>query len=438
MAIDSQLEKVQIELKETDVCTRKMEAKYTADLVNTAFKDSIKEAGKYAQLPGFRKGKAPATLILNKYKDYILDDVVKMLRQAAFRKLAENKDLDIVSFGQIKEEAKPENGKDYTFSMDVEIAPEFDLPEYKGLKVKVEEKETLDEHYEAQLKYIKNLYAEFLSVEDPAISGDMLKVSYDSDFELPADASASLKRAVKSDEGWFYLSEPEQIPGLLKAMTGVKKGEEVKFQADFPADWREPALAGKSVNFTVKVAEIQRRVPIESEEKLAEKLGMENVEKMHEFLKKKAENELEEAKKAQIRGKVAEQIVSAVSDFAMPKGVLDMAAQREFSRIADQLVRKEEDVEKFKAEKDKHLEDARKAAGARMKKFFILRKIAKVENITVSDEEVQMQIRQMSAYLGYKEKDVRKMLDSNGGYTEIQSNILMDKVIGFIADQAQV
>ena len=72
-----------------------------------------------------------------------------------------------------------------------------------------------------------------------------------------------------------------------------------------------------------------------------------------------------------------------------------------------------------------------------MKRFFILRKIANAENITVSDEEVDMQIRQMSAYLGYKEKEVRKMLDSNGGYSEIQSDILMSKVVGFIADQAK-
>ena len=437
MAIESLLDKVQIEIKEVDACTRTMEAKYTAEQVDGAFKDAVKAAGKYAQLPGFRKGKAPAALILSKYKDYILDDVTKLLQQNAFQKLTANKDLDIVSFGQIKAEAKPESGKDYAFSMDVEIAPSFELPEYKGITVKVEQKETLDEHYEAQLKYIKNLYAEFLSVEDPAVAGDMLKVSYDSDFELPEDASVALKRAVKNDEGWFYLTEPEQIPGMLKAMTGAKKGDEVKFKADFPADWREAALAGKSVNYTVKVVEVQRRVPVESEEKLAEKLGMENVEKMHDFLKKKAENELEEAKKAEIREKAAEQVISKVADFEIPKGVLGMATQREFSRIADQLVRKQEDVEKFKAEKDKHLEDAKKAATARMKRFFILRKIANAENITVSDEEVDMQIRQMSAYLGYKEKEVRKMLDSNGGYSEIQSDILMSKVVGFIADQAK-
>lgn len=437
MSIDSLLEKVQIELKKTDACTRKMDARYSVELVDAAFKDAVKEAGKYAQLPGFRKGKAPAALIMSKYKNYILDDVAKVLQQGAFRKLTENPDLDIVSFGQLQAEAKPESGKEYEFSLELEVAPEFELPQYKGLEIKVEEKETLDERYAAELENFKKLYAEFLNVEDPAVAGDMLKVSYDSDFELPQDASASLKRAVKADEAWFYLMEPEQIPGLQKAMIGAKKGDEVKFKADFPADWREAGLAGKSVNYTVNVKEIQRRVPIETEEKLAEKLGMENVEKMHEFLKTKAQNELDEARKAQIREKAADLVVSAVSDFEMPKGVLGMASQREFSRIAERLVKKDEDVEKFKAEKDKHLEEAKKAAEAQMKKFFILRKIANVENIKVTEEEVDLQIRQMSAYLGYKEKDLHKMLESNGGYTELQSDILMRKVTNFIAEQTK-
>ena len=159
MAIDALLENVQIELKETDACTREMNAKYSAEQVDAAFKDAVKEAGKYAQLPGFRKGKAPASLILSKYKNYILDDVAKVLQQAAFQKLTGNKDLDIVSFGQLKAEAKPETGKEYAFSLELEVAPKFDLPEYKGLEIKVEQKETLDERLAAELENLKKLYA---------------------------------------------------------------------------------------------------------------------------------------------------------------------------------------------------------------------------------------------------------------------------------------
>jgi len=143
-------------------------------------------------------------------------------------------------------------------------------------------------------------------------------------------------------------------------------------------------------------------------------------------------------RKEQVKAKVAETIVGKVADFPMPKGILANASQREFSRIAERIVRSEADIEEFKKNKDKHLEEARTEAGKYLKKFFILRKIAKAEKITVDDKEVDNQIRNMSAYLGYKEKDVRKMLDGNGGYGEIQADILMGKVIDFIASQAKV
>ena len=142
MAIDSVLENVQIELKEADSCTRNATVKYTAEQVDAVFKDAVKEAGKYAQLPGFRKGKAPAALILSKYKDYILDDVTKMLQQGGLRKVSVTPDLDIVSFGAMKADEKPEMGKEYSFTFDVETAPVFDMPEYKGLKVEVKEEQT--------------------------------------------------------------------------------------------------------------------------------------------------------------------------------------------------------------------------------------------------------------------------------------------------------
>ena len=86
MALDSLLKAVQLDWKETEPCTRKAEIKFPQDAVAEAFNDASKEAAKQAQVPGFRKGKAPISLIKAKYKDYIMEDVAKMLQQAAFSK----------------------------------------------------------------------------------------------------------------------------------------------------------------------------------------------------------------------------------------------------------------------------------------------------------------------------------------------------------------
>ena len=84
------------------------------------------------------------------------------------------------------------------------------------------------------------------------------------------------------------------------------------------------------------------------------------------------------------------------------------------------------------------LTEAKKAAQAKVKEYFVLRKIANQEKITVSQQEVEFELRQLGAYMGYKEKDIRKMLENNSGFSEIYSDILMRKTVAFIADQAKV
>ena len=189
--------------------------------------------------------------------------------------MTSDKSADIVAFGRMDAKEAPAADREYAVTLDVEVAPEFKMPEYKGLEIKVEDGETLEQHIENRMKYLKDLYADYVTIEEPAQKGDMLKVSYESDFVPAEDAPASLRRAVKSEESWIWLSEPEQIPGVLAALTGAKKDGEYTFKAEFPADWREKDLQGKSVEYKVKVFEAQRRVPVADDAKLAEKLGRE-------------------------------------------------------------------------------------------------------------------------------------------------------------------
>lgn len=438
MSAESLKNSVQIEWKDSAPCARKAEVKIAKESVDTVFNDALKEAAKHVQLPGFRKGKAPLSMVKSRYSDYITDDVAKMLQSAAFEKIAEDKTIDMVSFGSPENAGKPEAGKDYTFSLEIEIAPEITLPEYKSISVEVEKGESVESRVEARVKYLKDLYADYITLEEPAAKGDMLKVSYESDFVLPENAPATLARSVKSEESWLWLNEPEQIPGALKALVGAVKGGSYEFKAEFPADWREAELAGKSVTYKVKVHEVQRRVAIESEEKLAEKLNAGSVEKFREDIRKSAEKEQEHAQKEQVRGKILEVLMNTVPEFKLPAGVLNSTTEKEFSRIAEKVVRSESDVEKFKSERDQHLESAKKAAETYLRRFFVLRKIARAESITVDPAEIDQQISNMSSYLGYKEKEVRKMLERNGGIGEIQADMLMGKVLDFISEKVKV
>ncbi len=422
---------VTLNISETAPCEQKIEFTVSAEKVSAIFKRAAKTAQKQTHVPGFRVGKAPLDLIEKRYAAYILEDAEKELQGAAFEKLsaAEDDKLDIVAFGSLDAAEKPANGKEYKFSIQVETAPSFELPDYKAFQFELEEGDSVEKRVAARLEYLKGLYSDYETVTGTAQKGDMLKVSYVGDFTLADDAPASLQRAVKADDSWTWLSEPEQFPGIIAALDGKETGVEIPVTITFPADWREAGLQNQTVNYTFKIHEIQRKSPIASDEALAEKLRAESVEKMMADIKDGAEKELEYEKKEQKKAKALEQLLPCIEKAELPKGLLASTAQRELQRIAERIVRSEKDVETFKADREKHMEEAQKEADKYLRKFFVLRKIANVEKIAVSEAEVDAQIKGMCSYMGYKEADVRKMLSRNGGTSELQSDILMNKVL---------
>ena len=148
------------------------------------------------------------------------------------------------------------------------------------------------------------------------------------------------------------------------------------------------------------------------------------------------EFKIENDRKNAAREKILDLLLGKAGAFDLPKSIVEGETEREFTKLANQLVRSEADVEKFKAEKEKHLEEAKRLAEEYLRKFFILRRIARDEKVEVSRAELDEQIHAMSHYMGYKEADVRKMLERNGGMAEIQADILMSKTLDAVAAAA--
>ena len=437
MSADYLTDSIQIESKETAPCTREAAVTVSASGVEKTFNDIVKEVSRDVQIQGFRKGKVPAAIVKARFASNIQEDAARRIQNAAIEKAQKEQDLvAVVSLDDKK--AKPEAGKDYSFQFVYEIAPSFELPDYSKLTVEVKKGDSVEKLVADRLANLKDVYADDVKVETPSQKEDMLKVSYESDFAPAEDASPSLKRMAKCDEAWVWLHEPEYVPGANAALTGKKAGETVEFTAVFPADWRETGLAGKTVKYTMKINDVQRRQPIEDEAKLAEKLHVESVEKLHENLKKSAESQIENTRRSAASEKVMDLLLEKAGEFALPKSIVDNETERAFSRIANQLVRSKEDVEKFKADREKHLADAKAEAEKTLRRFFVIRKVAEAEKIEVSKNEFDAQIKNMSAYYGYKEKDLVKMIQRNGAVGDIHSDLLTGKVLDFIVKKAEI
>ena len=280
------------------------------------------------------------------------------------------------------------------------------------------------------------MYATYTDIETLAEAEDMLKVSYTSDFELAEDASPSLKRQVSAESNWLWLNEPELIPGAVKALTGAEKGKDYKLEAKYPADWRDVELAGKKVNYDIKVLGVQRRKSLTDKE-VVEKMKFESIEKMRELFETVAKNEAEKARESEMSGKVYDILDKKIKNFDLPQNILNGEIQNELHRMA-QGIKSEEEAEAFKKDMDAHKKEAEKAAKDKLRKTFIMRKIADLEKISVEQHEIDGQIKGMSSHYGYKDKEFRSMLEKAGGMEEMHMDMLSLKVANFLGKEAKV
>ena len=247
--------KTVIELNCTEIKPGLVKAEYKINGkdVNAETDRVAAEFSSYAAVPGFRSGKAPLNIVKSRFAPQIKEELTRRFMTNALDKFAEDQKSEIVAFNLPEGGKMPEFefGQDFAMTLEFDVAPQFELPQYKGLKLDAAASVVTDKEIEERIESYKNMYASYTEIDTAAQAGDMLKVSYQSDFPVTEETPAALKRQVVSDENWLWLNEPETIPGVIKALTGAVKDKDYEFTAEYPADYREAALAGKKVKYMV-------------------------------------------------------------------------------------------------------------------------------------------------------------------------------------------
>ena len=250
-----------MEVRDDSACRKVYTFTVAKDVLSQEWKRSLAEVARYVNIPGFRRGKAPVAMLKSKYASDIEGELKRRLLYTAFDKINEDKDLDIVSCNPEGDLVLKE-GEDLTFVLNVDLAPVFDAGDYKNVKVELPAADVTDEQINERLDFYRTMYAGYTEVQDsPAQAEDMLKVDYTSDFELAEDASPALRRQVAAEGSYLWLNEPEIIPGAIQALTGATVGGEYEFAATYAEDYREEALAGKTLNFEVEVISVRDVTP---------------------------------------------------------------------------------------------------------------------------------------------------------------------------------
>lgn len=419
-------------------CKKLVRVEVEAQKVNDAFDEMVKNFQRQAALPGFRPGKAPKDMVAKRYETDIQDEVKKKLIPDAYREAIKEQKLDVVGYPDIEE---IQFGKDQPlqFAATIETAPEFEMPEYKGLPAKREKGDVTDEDVQKAIDMLRERQTNFQTVTREAKEGDVVVVNYTgtSDGKPITEIAPTAKGLTEQKNFWINIEKESFIPGFAEQLTGAKAGDKRTVNVDFPADFVTPQLQGKKGVYEVEVVEVKEKVLPELNDEFAKSYGAENMEKLREGVRTDLANELKYKKDRSVRGQVVQALLDNVK-CELPESIVLQETRNVVYNIVNENQKRGVAKEVIDQQKNEIFNSANATAKDRVKASFLFQKIAEKENIKVEQNEVLQRIQQLAATYQMPPDKFVKELQKRNGVPEIYEQLQSEKVIDFLVQNAKI
>ena len=441
-------EAIKIDVQEIETCRKEVKVEVPQKEVKAAYESTLNVLKTRVNLPGFRPGKAPKALILKKFNKEIEDQVRQDIFRAVMETMFEDEANSPVSQPEIDEAAITQNA-DFSFSMKFDVSPSIEMPDYKSMAIEKAEFKQDDKAVEEQLEEIRQRYAKLEVVDRVAEEDDFVKCSFEGtiDVEEGTEIPDSAQGVLKGEGRWIPVKEQSLLPNALAGLKGKKAGEEVSWEGEFEDAYPVEFLQNKKVTYTCKIDEVHGRVVPELNDELAKQAGAESVEDLKSKLleSQKQQHDVEEINKN--KELILDKLVDGF-ECELPPTLLKAEIDRQQHSLmhekgikhdcnTDHEHKHGEDCghseEDIKAEEELNTE-AEEKAKRELKTRFLLRKIAKAEEVKVEDYELQYQIYMMAQQFRVDPKIFAKQLQENGSIEEFKEQILIDKTLGKIVE----
>ena len=416
----------------------KVTLKITVD--NNKFEEAVTKAynktkGKY-NIPGFRKGKAPKVVIETQYgKGVFYNDAIEMLFPEVYPTALDELNIDPIDRPDLDvEEISKDNG--LVMVVNVEVKPEFELGNYKGIEITKVDHNVTEEEVEATLQEMLNKNARLVSVEDRAIeNGDTAVIDFEG-FE-----SGVAFEGGKGENYSLVIGSNTFIPGFEDQLLGKKAGEEVEVNVTFPAEYHAENLAGKAVVFNVKVNDVKvKELPNLDDEFAKDTSEFETLEELKSDVRSNLEKEAEAKAKNEMRNSLVEK-VSANTEVEIPTVMVEQQIDNMLMELNYQLQYQGLNLQQLLSMTGRdvaELREERKADAQKLvKSSLVLEAIAKAENIEVSEEELTAELTKMASMYNMDVEKIKSSLREND-IEDIKGQVKIRKTIDLLMDNAKI
>ena len=425
----------QVQVEDAGTLKKKLTVTVPRQRIEAKRDEMFGELSQSAQIPGFRIGRAPRRLMEKRFGKEVADDVRNALIGESIGSAIEKSDLKSLGEPSIDLEKieLPASG-DLEFSFEVEIAPEFDLPELKGIKVEKPVLEMTDERVDREIADWSQSQARHEATTDAAAEGDVVTAG--------ANISIAGEDEPHDRPGLTLRVAPGQIEGiplvdLGKALAGRKADETAEIKVTVPNAHPNESWRGKEATITVRVSQVRKRVLPAIDDAFAAQAGFESFDELRRSVRQRLTARLETETRRAMHQQVQQYLLSS-TDFELPEGVLARHTARLIQRRYVELLQTGVPRERI----DERLTELQAAADEQarrdLKLQFILDKVAETKQIEVSDDEVNARVAQMAGMYNRRPERLRQELAADGTLAQLRGVVREEKAVDALLNDAEV
>jgi trigger factor len=432
---------LQVAIADVADCQKELTIEIGANEVQEEYNKAYNGFARYAKVPGFREGKAPRTVIKQRFSKEIKSEVIKQLVPHALGHVIEDHKLRVIGEPSIiGDDIVVREGEPLAFKSVVYVLPEFELKPYTGLSLTKRIAQVTDEGVEQVIADLRNHAAQLVPVEDrPSQTGDFVSVNLVGKYIEPVQ-----EEDLKTEDLVIELGSEGVQPDFNDNLTGVKEGDVREFTVKYPDDFQSEGLAGKTLAFTATVVAVKMKELPELDDEFAEEIAEEYGEEyttMEEMRAQVRENLIANSDaeaEAGLRDTLLTTLVQDY-DFPLPEPLVQQQANSRLNNFLQQMFRSgmpPQAMQQINWEERKATELKNAATDVRL--ALVLGLIAETEKISVTQEDVDEEIQRIAEAVGQSPDEVEARLTKEDGMSNIVSRLRSDKVVDFLVSQATI
>lgn len=419
-------------IKDLPKSQKEIEVEVSVEEMRNYVEQTVKKISREIKIDGFRPGKIPAEVIEQRIgKTEIYQEAGELAINKTYSKIIKENKLEVI--GQPKVDVtKIASGNPLEYKIVLTVLPQVKLGDYTKIKGKLKKEEIKNERVESELKKIQKSRAKFITTKEPSAKGDRVEI----DFE-------SRLGGVKIEGGEsknhpLIIGENKFVPGFEENLIGLKENEEKKFNVVFPNDYYKKELAGKNIDFKVKMKLVQKVELPKLDDKFAQKLGnFSSLENLRASVKEGLEIEEENKARDELREKIVDQIL-ANSEMEVPDLLVEHELDSMVGEMENNVVRTGIEFEKYlenlKITRDSLRQGWREKAKRKVKLNLVMREINKKEKIKIDEEKIKERIDLMLK--SYSNQEELKKIDPRRFREYVEEIMIKEKIFKMLEEIA--